>query len=52
MKSFYGAAAVSMQKERYAAAEKAFEDIYGKADNIRIFLCSRQNGSRRKPHRP
>lgn len=38
LEKLYGAAAVSMQKERYAAAEKAFEDIYGKADNIRIFL--------------
>jgi len=37
LEKLYGAAAVSMQKERYAAAEKAFEDIYGKADNIRIF---------------
>ena len=37
LEKLYGAAAVSMQKERYAAAEKSFEDIYGKADNIRIF---------------
>ena len=37
LEKLYGAAAVSMQKVRYAAAEKSFEDIYGKADNIRIF---------------
>ena len=33
----YGAEAVSMQKSRYEAAVKSFEDIYGKQDNIRLF---------------
>ncbi len=37
LEKLYGANAVSMQKERYAAAEKAFADIYGSHDNIRIF---------------
>lgn len=37
LERLYGAQAVSMQKERYAAAEKSFEEIYGKLGNIRIF---------------
>lgn len=37
LEKLYGAQAVPMQKERYAAAEKAFEEIYGIHDNIRIF---------------
>lgn len=37
LERLYGKAAVSMQKERYAAAEKAFEELYGKHDGIRFF---------------
>ena len=37
LEKLYGADAVSMQQERYSAAQKAFADIYGEADNIRIF---------------
>lgn len=33
----YGANAVPMQKERYAAAEKAFAEIYGNHSDVRIF---------------
>lgn len=37
LEKLYGANAVDMQKARYEAAVKSFEDIYGKADNIRLF---------------
>ena len=37
LEKLYGADAVSMQKSRYEAAVKSFEDIYGKQDNIRLF---------------
>ncbi|MGN1105984.1 MAG: galactokinase [Huintestinicola sp.] len=37
LEKLYGAEAVSMQKSRYEAALKSFEDIYGKQDNIRLF---------------
>lgn len=37
LEKLYGANAVEMQKTRYEAAVKSFEDIYGKADNIRLF---------------
>lgn len=37
LEKLYGADSVSMQQERYSAAQKAFTDIYGEADNIRIF---------------
>lgn len=37
LEKLYGADAVSMQKSRYEAAVKNFEDIYGKQDNIRLF---------------
>ncbi|MBP0957208.1 MAG: galactokinase [Oscillospiraceae bacterium] len=37
LEKLYGANAVSMQKSRYEAALKSFEEIYGKQDNIRLF---------------
>lgn len=37
LEKLYGADAVSMQKSRYEAAEKSFEEIYGNSGNIRFF---------------
>lgn len=37
LEKLYGKKAVPMQAERYAAAEKAFTDIFGTQDGIRIF---------------
>lgn len=37
LEKLYGANAVPMQKERYAAAEKAFAEIYGNHSDVRIF---------------
>lgn len=37
LEKLYGKNAVAMQQERYAAAQKAFEELYGKHDGIRIF---------------
>ena len=37
LEKLYGADAVSMQKSRYEAAEKSFEEIYGNLGNIRFF---------------
>lgn len=37
LEKLYGADAVSMQKSRYEAAEKSFEEIYGNSGNIKFF---------------
>lgn len=37
LKMLYGTAAAEAQKARYEAAEKAFEDIFGANDGVRIF---------------
>lgn len=37
LERLYGSDAVSMQKERYAAAVKNFEELYGSESGIRIF---------------
>lgn len=37
LEKLYGANAVPMQKERYAAAERAFAEIYGNHSDVRIF---------------